>query len=114
MTVRTDGESAVVESNGGRCDVSLDGSVPHGRSVPSTGIATPTISKISLNKGGIQTTTFETPTRHNPSKFVFLSDRKSVPTEIKNLQERTIKRRRDFLAQIHEMVCAPMAVNGPK
>ena len=47
----------------------------------------------------------ETPTReqNTASKFVFLSDRKSVPTEMRNLQERTIKRRRDFLAQIHEM-----------
>jgi len=50
-------------------------------------------------------TAYETPTRRfrTPSKFVFLSDRKSVPTELKNLQERTIKRRRDFLARMHNL-----------
>jgi len=51
---------------------------------------------------------YETPTRRNrgtPSKFVFLSDRKSVPTELKHLQERTIKRRRDFLARMHDLDC---------
>lgn len=48
----------------------------------------------------------ETPSRRlrTPSKFVFLSDRKSVPTELKNLQERTIKRRREYLARIHKLV----------
>mmetsp|Transcript_4489 Transcript_4489/g.9747 ORF Transcript_4489/g.9747 Transcript_4489/m.9747 type:complete len:321 (-) Transcript_4489:1568-2530(-) len=43
--------------------------------------------------------------QRTPSAFVFLSDRKSVPTELKNLQERTIKRRRDFVARMHEMDC---------
>ena len=47
---------------------------------------------------------FETPTRQPRTPFVFLSDRKSVPTELKNLQERTIKRRRDFVARMHELV----------
>jgi len=49
----------------------------------------------------------ETPSRRHrtPSKFVFLSDRKSVPTELKNLQERTIKRRREYLARIHKLNC---------
>jgi len=51
-------------------------------------------------------TNYETPThrlRGPPSKLIFLSDRKNVPTELKNLQERTMKRRRDFLARIHEL-----------
>eukprot|EP00536_Pseudo-nitzschia_multiseries_P003651 jgi/Psemu1/295278/fgenesh1_pm.57_\ len=51
---------------------------------------------------------FETPTTHRHrahSPFVFLSDRKSVPTELKNLQERTIKRRRDFVARMHDLDC---------
>ena len=39
-----------------------------------------------------------------PSKFVFLSDQKSVPTDLKKLQERTIKRRRDHVARMHELV----------
>ena len=65
-------------------------------------------SDVSGVKSSTPTRAYETPTRGEttPSKFVFLSDRKSVPTEMKNLQERTIKRRRDFLAQIHEMVRA--------
>jgi len=48
----------------------------------------------------------ETPSRsiRASPKLVFMSDRKSVPTEIKGLQERTIKRRRDFLARMHELV----------
>lgn len=50
---------------------------------------------------------YEMPTRKSQrtrSGFVFLSDRKSVPTELKNLEEKTIKRRRDFLARMHELV----------
>lgn len=39
-----------------------------------------------------------------PSKFVFLSDQKSVPTDLKKLQERTIKRRRDLVARMHDLV----------
>ncbi len=119
MTVKADGESAVIESNDGRSDVSLDGdpSIPMGKINSSTTIDTPTTSSdpAALHRhrdsrqviGSVPTLSFETPTRgpRTPSKFVFLSDRKSVPTEMKNLQERTIKRRRDFLAQIHEMVC---------
>ena len=60
----------------------------------------------SLRNNKIPSTAYETPTHRQPtpSKFVFLSDRKSVPTELKNLQERTIKRRRDFVARMHDLV----------
>ena len=49
---------------------------------------------------------YDTPTHRQPtpSKFVFLSDQKSVPTDLKKLQERTIKRRRDFVARMHDLV----------
>ena len=100
MTV--DGESSVMESNDGHCEISLDGSMPQDNTNATTD--TPITSRRGKEARQLM---FETPTRETrtPSKFVFLSDRKSVPTEMKNLQERTIKRRRDFLAQIHEMDC---------
>jgi hypothetical protein len=48
----------------------------------------------------------ETPNRPiRPSRFVFLSDQKSVPTDMKKLQERTIKRRRELLAKMHDADC---------
>ena len=49
---------------------------------------------------------YEVPSRRprTPSKFIFFSDRKSVPTDMKNLQERTIKRRRELVARMHDLV----------
>ncbi|KAG7359941.1 hypothetical protein IV203_035039 [Nitzschia inconspicua] len=49
----------------------------------------------------------ETPTnrRIKPSRFVFLSDQKSVPNDMKRLQEHTIKRRRELLARMHDIDC---------
>ena len=121
MTIRVGSELTVVESNHGRDDQSLD----HGPSVShdNTNTSQETDKPIALggpsnsNKGvreviaSTPIMAYETPTRRlrTPSKFVFLSDRKSVPTEMKNLQERTIKRRRDFLAQIHDMVRTQMS-----
>ena len=74
---------------------------------PSLDYGTPVVrNKAPANRiTSTPTMDYETPTREEkaPSRFVFLSDRKIVPTEMRNLQERTIKRRRDFLAQIHEM-----------
>ncbi|KAG7353773.1 hypothetical protein IV203_003128 [Nitzschia inconspicua] len=50
---------------------------------------------------------FETPTnrRIKPSRFVFLSDQKSVPNDMKRLQEHTIKRRRELLTKMHDIDC---------
>ena len=39
------------------------------------------------------------------SKFVFLSDQNDVPFGLKMLQERTVRRRRDMLARMHELDC---------
>jgi hypothetical protein len=48
----------------------------------------------------------ETPDRPiKQSRFVFLSDRKEVPTDLKKLQEKTLKRRRDLLARMHDLDC---------
>jgi hypothetical protein len=48
----------------------------------------------------------ETPQRRiKPSKFVFLSDQKSVPTDLRKLQEHTMKRRRDLLTRMHDADC---------
>jgi len=48
----------------------------------------------------------ETPPRRiKHSKFVFLSDQKSVPRDLRKLQEHTIKRRRDLLAKMHDADC---------
>jgi hypothetical protein len=42
----------------------------------------------------------ETPQRRiEASKFVFLSDQKSVPTDLRKLQEHTMKRRRGLFKQ---------------
>lgn len=50
---------------------------------------------------------YETPTRPTikQSRFVFLSDQKSLPTDLKRFQERTIKRRRELLARMHDLDC---------
>mmetsp|Transcript_79 Transcript_79/g.144 ORF Transcript_79/g.144 Transcript_79/m.144 type:complete len:322 (-) Transcript_79:105-1070(-) len=83
-----------------------------GRSSPSRlrrdtkppGLSTPQTTRAQRNLK----MAFETPPMHRPkmhSPLVFLSDRKSVPTELKNLQERTIKRRRDFVARMHDLDC---------
>jgi hypothetical protein len=50
---------------------------------------------------------FETPNRViRPSpKFVFLSDQKMVPANIKRLEETTMKRRREMMARMKELDC---------
>lgn len=54
----------------------------------------------------------ETPAnrRIKPSRFVFLSDQKSVPNDMKRLQEHTLKRRRDLLAKLHDVDCQMASV----
>lgn len=114
-------ESPVIGSDRGRGEVSInDGSsMAHEETNASKtkipgAVSTPlTITSRRRNSnsareviGSTPNMAYETPTRRlgTPSKFVFLSDRKSVPTEFKNLQERTIKRRRDFVARVHDLV----------
>lgn len=47
-----------------------------------------------------------TPTREQRSPhFVFLSDQKNVPSELKRLQEKTRRRRRDLRNQFHDLEC---------
>ena len=46
-----------------------------------------------------------TPVHQKPSRFVFLSDRKNVPTDLKKLQERTIRHRRDEMKRMHDLDC---------
>jgi hypothetical protein len=114
-------ESLVIGSDKGRGEVSInDGlSLVHDETNASKtkilgAVSTPlTIASRRRNSnctreviGSTPNMAYETPTRRlgTPSKFVFLSDRKSVPTELKNLQERTIKRRRNFVARVHDLV----------
>lgn len=40
-----------------------------------------------------------------PSKFVFLSDQKTIPTDLRRLQVTTMKRRRDLMARMHDLDC---------
>lgn len=97
---------AVIEGNpGGRGDASIEYGTPVLRNKSHGNRASMLGSDARGVKSSTPTRSYETPTREEktPSRFVFLSDRKSVPTEMKNLQEKTIKRRRDFLAQIHDM-----------
>jgi hypothetical protein len=48
----------------------------------------------------------ETPTREQKlSHFVFLSDQKNVPSELKRLQEKTSRRRRELRNQFHDLEC---------
>eukprot|EP00934_Nitzschia_sp_Nitz4_P006432 Nitzschia sp. Nitz4//scaffold29_size155292//8920//10582//NITZ4_002633-RA/size155292-processed-gene-0.236-mRNA-1//1//CDS//3329546373//6422//frame0 len=44
------------------------------------------------------------PTRSN-TKFVFLSDQKHIPTDLKRLQLNTMKRRRHLMARMHDLDC---------
>jgi hypothetical protein len=39
------------------------------------------------------------------SRFVFVSDQKNVPDDMKKLEERAMRRRRDFLARMHDLEC---------
>ena len=39
------------------------------------------------------------------SRFVFLSDQKRLPTDLRRLQERTLKRRRELLTRMHDLDC---------
>ena len=97
------------ESSAIRCDSGVGEASRSGHSPPrldhETNKGAPFASRIT---GGTTNPSVasESPVhrQRTPSAFVFLSDRKSVPTELKNLQERTIKRRRDFVARMHEMV----------
>ena len=112
-------ESTAIESDGGRGDVSLGDRPPTlndetdtwktDTPVAPSNQTTVASRRKNAVKEVIASTpimSYETPIRRHrtPSNFVFLSDRKSVPTEIKNLQERTIKRRRDFVARMHDLV----------
>jgi hypothetical protein len=120
-------ESPVIGSDRGCGEASIDdgSSMLHeetnaSRTKKPGAVSTPlTITSLRNNNGvrevigSTPNMAYETPTRRlgTPSKFVFLSDRKSVPTEFKNLQERTIKRRRDFVARVHDLV---RTVHGQK
>lgn len=50
---------------------------------------------------------FATPSHKpaKPSRFVFLSDQKRLPTDLKRLKERTWKRRRELRARMHGLDC---------
>lgn len=59
-----------------------------------------------VTAGATNPADFHTPNRPiKPTRFVFLSDQKSVPTDLRQLEERTYKKRRDILARLHEMEC---------
>lgn len=61
-------------------------------------------NKITNN---VTTATFHTPIRppKSSSKLVFLSDQKSIPTDLRRLEERTYKHRRDVMMRLHELEC---------
>jgi hypothetical protein len=39
------------------------------------------------------------------SRFVFLSDKKTVPNDMKKLEERAMRRRHDFMTRMHDLDC---------
>jgi hypothetical protein len=52
------------------------------------------------------TVVLQTPTHKTKhSKFVFLSDQKTVPSDLKRLQEKTRRRRRELRNQFHDLEC---------
>jgi len=69
--------------------------------------------------GDDTSTSYETPSRSqqitvveeqekptpSSSRFVFLSDQKRLPTDLRRLQERTLKRRRELLTRMHDLDC---------
>mmetsp|Transcript_4395 Transcript_4395/g.4720 ORF Transcript_4395/g.4720 Transcript_4395/m.4720 type:complete len:142 (-) Transcript_4395:13-438(-) len=74
--------------------------------IPSTPVVvgdshTHIIRKDNIPKNAYENNPHRQPT---PSKFVFFSDKKSVPTDMKKLQEKTIRRRRDFADRMHDLV----------
>jgi len=75
--------------------------------IPSTPVVvgdshTHIIRKDNIPKNAYENNPHRQPT---PSKFVFFSDKKSVPTDMKKLQEKTIRRRRDFADRMHDLDC---------
>lgn len=94
--------------------------VSNPRSKTSQMMFTPTVDRIgrrstigvgetftSATNGDYQMIPFETPNRLiRPSpKFVFLSDQKMVPDNIKRLEEATMKRRREVLVRMKQLDC---------
>jgi hypothetical protein len=49
---------------------------------------------------------------HKPPRFTFVSDEKHVPSEMKQLRDRTIRRRRDLQIRMHDLECQLAAVNS--
>ena len=69
---------------------------------PSTSYETPSRFQQQQQEGRIAVEG-EKPTPS--SRFVFLSDQKRLPTDLRRLQERTLKRRRELLTRMHDLDC---------
>jgi len=75
--------------------------------IPSTPVVVGDSYANIKSRDDIPDNPYETPPprQPTPSNFFFFSDQKSVPTDLKKLQEQTIRRRRDFVDRMHDLDC---------